>query len=107
MQRPDILAIQDHNFLNPLYGYTTRENLAAWYRDFQTLGRLAVQWICTAQRQTLQLGPGMGWNWEARHGARLEYPNHCLITSDSTELSQSIHQTKDFWTLTEYCATGH
>ena len=107
MQRPDILAIQDHNFLNPLYGYTTRENLAAWYRDFQTLGRLAVQWIRTAQWQTLQLGPGTGWNWEAHHGARLEYPNHCLITSDSTELSQSIHQTKDFWTLTEYCATGH
>lgn len=37
MQRPDILTIQDNNFLNPLYGYTTRENLVAWYRDFQTL----------------------------------------------------------------------
>ena len=88
MLRPDILNIQDQNFLNPLYGYTTRENLAAWYCDFQTLGRLAVQWIQTAQRQTLQLGPGTGWDWEARHGPRLEYPTHHLITNYSTEMSQ-------------------
>lgn len=45
MQRPDILTIQDHHALNPLCGYSTRENLAAWYRDFQTIGRLTVQWI--------------------------------------------------------------
>lgn len=49
MQRPEILSIQDQAFLNPLYGYTTRQNLTAWYRDFQTIGRLAVQWIQTAQ----------------------------------------------------------
>ena len=80
MQRPDILTIQDHHFPNPLYGYTTRENLAAWYRDFQAVGQLAVQWIQTAQRQTLQLGPGTGWDWEMCHGSRLEFPAKHLIT---------------------------
>ena len=49
MQRPDILTIQDHHVINPLCGYTTRENLTAWYRDFQTMGRLAVQWIQVAR----------------------------------------------------------
>lgn len=85
MQRPDILTIQNYNFLNPLYGYTTRENLTAWYRDFQMIGRLAVQWIQTAQRQTLQLGPGTGWNWEVRQGPRLEYPERRLISNGSEE----------------------
>ena len=56
MQRPDILTIQEHSFLNPLCGYTSRENLAAWNRDFQTLGRVAVQWIQTTQQQTRLLG---------------------------------------------------
>lgn len=89
MQWPDILTIQDNNFFNPLYGYTTRENLAAWYWDFQTLGRLAIQWIQTAQWQTLQLGPGTGWNWEACQGPRLEYPDRRLIAS-GREISQSV-----------------
>ena len=80
MQRPDILTIQDHHVINPLCGYTTRENLTAWYRDFQTMGRLAVQWIQVARRQALQLGPGTGWDWEARHGSRLEFPQRRLIT---------------------------
>ena len=90
MQRPDILTIQDQAFLNPLYGYTTRQNLAAWYRDFQTIGRLAVQWIQTAQRQTLQLEGGTGWNWEARHGPRLEYPERHLITGEGMGSSDLI-----------------
>ena len=86
MRRPDILTIQDQVFLNPLCGYTTRENLTAWYRDFQTIGRLTVQWIQTAQRQTLQVGPGTGWNWENHHGnPRLEYPERRLITSENLE----------------------
>ena len=88
MQRPDILTIQDHNFLILLCGYTMRENLAAWYRDFQTIGRLAVQWIQTARQQTLQLGPGTGWNWENHQGARLEYPERRLITNRNPEMSQ-------------------
>ena len=62
-----------------------RENLGAWYRDFQTIGRLAVQWIQTARRQTLELGAGTGWNWEARHGDRLEYPERRLITYRSDD----------------------
>lgn len=102
MQRPDILVIQDHHSINPLCGYTTRENLAAWYRDFQTIGRLAVQWIQAAQRQMLQLGPGTGWDWEAWHGtwhgARLEYPEHRLITngdSDSDSLSGTSSKESD------------
>ena len=86
MRRPDILTIQDQAFLNPLCGYTTRENLTAWYRDFQMIGRLAVQWIQTAQRQTLQLGSGTGWNWEASRGnPRLEYPERRLIADRSAE----------------------
>ena len=88
MQRLDILTIQDHHAINPLCGYTTRENLTAWYQDFQTMGRLAVQWIQVARRQVLQLGPGTGWDWEARHGPRLEYPERRLITmrEDSDDL---------------------
>ena len=94
MQCPDILTIQDHNFLNPLYSYTTRENLSAWYHDFQMIGRLTIQWIQTAQRQTLQLGPGTGWNWEVRYGPRLEYPECRLITDDtsSTDSSKSLFE---------------
>lgn len=64
MRRPDILTIQDHHFPNLLNGFTTRENLAAWYHKFQAVGRLTVQWIQTAKCQTLQLGPGTGWDWE-------------------------------------------
>ena len=80
MQHPDILTIQENHAINPLCGYTTQENLVAWYRDFQTMGCLAVQWIQVARQQTLQLGPGMGWNWEAWHSSRLEYPERWLIT---------------------------
>ena len=85
MKRPDILTIQDHHSINPLCGYTTRENLSAWYVDFQTIGRLAIQWIQAARQQTLQLGPGTGWNWGARHSSRLEYPVQCLITRGTVE----------------------
>ncbi|EDQ98793.1 uncharacterized protein LACBIDRAFT_335647 [Laccaria bicolor S238N-H82] len=81
MRQPDILTIQDQIFLNPLCGYTTWENLSTWYRDFQTIGHLAVQWIQTAQCQTLQLGPGMGWDWEVCQGTCLKYPEHHLITA--------------------------
>lgn len=106
MERPAILTIQDHHFPNPLYGYTTRENLAAWYRDFQTVGRVAVQWIRTAQRQTLQFGPGTGWDWEARHGSRLEFPNRRLLTDggfDAVDVSEmedtdSSSKTTSEWT---------
>ncbi|EDR02004.1 uncharacterized protein LACBIDRAFT_332771 [Laccaria bicolor S238N-H82] len=85
MCQPDILTIQDQVFLNPLCRYTTRENLSAWYCDFQTIGRLTVQWIQTAQCQTLQLGAGTGWNWEACQGLRLEYPECHLITTGNAE----------------------
>lgn len=85
MKRPDILIIQDYHSINLLCGYTTRENLSAWYQDFQTMRRLAIQWIQTARQQTLQLGPGSGWNWEAHHGPCLEYPVHCLITRSTPE----------------------
>ena len=91
MQRPDILTIQDYHSLNPLCGYTSRENLVAWYRDFQTIGRLAIQWIQAACRQTLQLGYGTGWNWEARHGPRLEYPSRQLITSGTPEMEDVFY----------------
>ena len=97
MQRPDILTIRNHHSINPLCGYTTRENLAAWYRDFQTIGRLAVQWIQAARRQTLQLGSETGWNWEARHGVHLEYPERQLITnSDSGDDSLSDTTSEEF-----------
>ena len=65
--------------------YTTRENLAAWYNDFQTMGGLTVQWIQAAQRQTLQLGYRTGWDGEGWQGAHLKYPEHCLITSGTSE----------------------
>ena len=87
MWRLDILTIQDHNFLNPLCRYTTWENLAAWYHDFQTIGRLTIQWIQTAQRQMLQLGYESRWNWEAQQGAHLEYksmPGEVNFLSDPT-----------------------
>lgn len=64
------------------------ENLTAWYCDFQTIRQLAIQWIQTARQQTLQLGPGTGWNWENHQGARLKYPEHCLITNSNPEMSQ-------------------
>ena len=87
MQRPDILTIQEYSFLNPLCGYTTRENLAAWFRDFQALGRVALQWIQTAQQQTRLLGleSGAGWNWGTRHSSRLEYPERRLIANREEE----------------------
>lgn len=105
MQRPDILTIQDNNFLNPLYGYTTRENLVVWYRDFQTLGRLAIQWIQTAQRQTLQLGPGTGWDWEAHQGHRLRYPDRHLIVG-GRDMGQSNYPTRFSLKLTEHHTAG-
>lgn len=88
MQWPDILTIQDNDFLNPLCRYTTRENLAAWYCDFQTIGRLAIQWIQTARQQTLRLEPGTGWDWKNHQGIRLEYPERRLITSGDSEMGQ-------------------
>ena len=92
MQCPNILIIQDYHFLNLLCRYTSRENLSAWYRDFQTIGRLAVQWIRTAQPQTLQLGPGTGWNWEGHQGLHLEYLERRLITNGDcgSESSHSV-----------------
>ena len=89
MRRPDILTIQDHHSINPLCGYTTRENLSAWYIDFQTIGRLAIQWIQAARQQTLQLGHGTGWNWGAGQSTHLEYPVRCLITSGTMEDEES------------------
>ncbi|EDR03361.1 uncharacterized protein LACBIDRAFT_331727 [Laccaria bicolor S238N-H82] len=44
-----------------------------------------LEWIQAARQQTLQLGPGTGWNWGTRHGIRLEYPVHCLITQGTLE----------------------
>ena len=64
MQCPDILTIQENHSLNPLCGYTTQENLTAWYCNLQTMEQLDIQWIHVAQQQAFQLGPGMGWNWE-------------------------------------------
>ena len=89
MKRPDILTIQDHHSINPLCGYTTRENLSAWYVNFQTIGWLAIQWIQAAQQQMLQLGNGTGWSWEARPSTRLKYPVWCLITRGAMEDEES------------------
>ena len=108
MQRPDILTIQDYHFLNPLCGYTSRENLSAWYRDFQTIGRLAVQWIRTAQRQTLQLGPGTGWNWEGRQDLHLEYPERRLITNGDcgSESGDSILEDSSIWSDNDFSGSS-
>ena len=101
MQRPDILTIQDYHSINPLYGYMTHENLTAWYHDFQMMGRLAVQWIQVARRQTLQLGPRTRWNWEAQHSVQLEYPERRLITgqvsgnASDNSLSDSISEVSE------------
>ena len=91
MQWPDILTIQDYHSLNPLCGYTSRENLVAWYCDFQMIGWLAIQWIQTAQRQMLQLGYRTGWNWEACHGPCLKYPSRQLITSGTPEMEDGFY----------------
>ena len=108
MQRPNILTIQDYHFLNLLCGYTSRENLSAWYRDFQTIGRLAVQWIRTVQRQTLQLGLGTGWNWEGRQGLHLEYPERRLITNGDcgSESSDSVLEDSSIWSDNDFSGSS-
>ena len=81
MQRPAILSTLNPDCMNPLYGYTSRENIQGWFTDFQNMGRQAVQWIRTARYQSAYLGPYSGWNWEApsQDVARLELPNRYLI----------------------------
>ena len=34
MQRPTILSTLDSDSMNPLYSYTSRENIQVWYTDF-------------------------------------------------------------------------
>ena len=81
MQRPTILSTLDSNCMNPLYGYTSRENIQAWYTNFENMGRQAVQWIRTARIQSTYLGPYSGWNWDTLYNevSSLGYPNRYLI----------------------------
>ena len=81
MQRPAVLSALDPDCMNPLYGYTSRENIQAWFNDFQDMGRQAVQWIRTARTQSAYLGIYSGWNWDAlsREVSSLEFPNRHLI----------------------------
>lgn len=65
MQHPAILSTLDSHCMNPLYGYTSWENIQAWYIDFQNMGQQAVQWICAVCAQSIYLGPYSGWNWDA------------------------------------------
>lgn len=64
MPRPAVLSTLDPDCMNPLYGYTSREIIQAWFVDFQNMGRQAVQWIHTARIQSTYLGPYLGWNWD-------------------------------------------
>ena len=81
MQRPAVLSTLDPDFMNPLYGYTSREIIQAWFVDFQNMGRQAVQWIRTARIQSAYLGPYSGWNWDtvSQDLLGLEFPNRYLI----------------------------
>ena len=81
MLRPAILSTLDSDCMNPLYGYTTRENVQAWYNDFQSMGRQAVQWIRTARDQSAHYGVYSGWNWDTfnQDGAVLEFPDRYLV----------------------------
>lgn len=77
MQHPAVLSALDPDCMNPLYGYTSRENIQAWFNDFQDMGRQAVQWIHTARTQSAYLGIYSGWNWDAlsQEVSSLEFPN--------------------------------
>ena len=81
MQRPAILSTLNPDCMNPLYGYTSRENIQAWYTNFQNMGRQAVQWIRTARVQSAYMGLHSGWNWDAhyRDVSALDFPNRYLI----------------------------
>ena len=81
MQRPAILSTLGPDCMNPLYGYTSRENIQGWFNDFKNMGRQAVQWIRTARTQSAYLGLYSGWNWEAlpQDLSRLEFPDRYLI----------------------------
>ena len=81
MQRPAILSTLDSDCANPLYGYTSWENIQAWYIDFQNMGRQAVQWIRAARAQSIYLGPYSSWNWDAlyRDVPGMDFPNRYLI----------------------------
>lgn len=81
MQRPAVLSALEPDCMNPLYGYTSRENIQAWFIDFQNMGRQAIQWIRTARDQSAYLGVYSGWNWDtlSQDITNLEFPNRYLI----------------------------
>lgn len=100
MQRPAILSTLDPDCMNPLYGYTSRENIQAWFVDFQSMGRQAVQWIRAARMQSAYLGIYSGWDWDgvSRDVLGLEFPNRLLIRG--TEGTQLIFKKKRFFIFT-------
>ena len=81
IQHPAILSTLNPDCMNPLYGYMSRENIQAWYTDFQNMGRQAVQWICTAPVQSAYMGLHSGWNWDLHYCdvSALDFPNRYLI----------------------------
>ena len=81
MLRPAILSTLESDCMNPLYGYMTQENIQAWYNNFQSMGRQAVQWICAARDQSAQFSLYLGWNWDTfpQDVASLEFPHRYLI----------------------------
>ena len=93
MQRPAVLSALDPDCMNPLYGYTSRENIQAWFIDFQNMGRQAVQWIRTARTQSAYLGIYSGWNWDgfSRDISNLEFPNRYLIKGPEGKQSSSLN----------------
>jgi len=38
MRHPAILSTLNPDCMNPLYGYTSRENIQGWFNDFQNMG---------------------------------------------------------------------
>ena len=93
MQRLAVLSALDPDCMNPLYGYTSRENIQAWFIDFQNMGWQAVQWIHTACTQSAYLGIYSGWNWDGFSWdiSNLEFPNRYLIKGPEDHVDRTLY----------------
>ena len=88
MQWPTVLSTLNPDCMNPLYGYSSQENIQGWFNNFQSMGHQALQWICTAHVQSTYLGPYLGWNWNAvsQDVMGVEYPNRYLVKGPSASM---------------------
>ncbi|EDR05366.1 uncharacterized protein LACBIDRAFT_329800 [Laccaria bicolor S238N-H82] len=93
MQRPAVLSTLSPDCMNPLYGYTSRENIQAWFTDFQNMGRQAIQWIRAARYQSAHLRLHSGWNWDVlpQDSARLEFPDRYLIKGPDARIDSNSY----------------